>query len=67
MQLHLVTGAMLNTTQGNDLQLDADVTVGVARILQVTKAIGKTAPGRRSRDGVCGRKTRARAWWSWSG
>ena len=27
---------MLNTTQGNDLQLDADMTVGVARILQVT-------------------------------
>ena len=26
MQLHLVTDAMLNTTQGNDLQLDADVT-----------------------------------------
>ena len=44
---------MLNTTQGNDLQLDADVTVGVAWILQVTKAIGKTAQPRwivRSQD-----------------
>ena len=47
-QIHVdaESGVMLNTTQGDDLQLEADVRVGMARVLQITKAVGKTAQPR---------------------
>ena len=34
---------MPNTTQGDDLQLDADLRVGLARVLEIRKAVGRSS------------------------